>query len=192
MKRNIFLLAGLLICVAAVFLVISKTVEGRKSGDDSSSTFLRESKSSAEHGQESEADTPRAAHRQRSARENIDVLSRLGFVLTADDIGDHRAKGNVQIISPDGAILRSDSVSISSDGDNIFLTGKIKVELLSDGPPSAMEANNADSFAKIALDGGAFSFQGKWTFTPISNKKKKPNRMLIFHLHILSRSHSSI
>jgi len=38
----------------------NKTVEGRKSGDDSSSTVLRESKSSAEHGQESEANTPRA------------------------------------------------------------------------------------------------------------------------------------
>ena len=139
-------------------------------------------------GQESEADTPRAAHRQLSARENIDVLSRLGFVLTADDIGDHRAKGNVQIISPDGAILRSDSVSISSDGDNIFLTGNIKVEFLSDGPPSAMESNDADSFAKIALDGGAFSFQGKWTFTSISNKKETEQDVDFPSPHLIPKS----
>ena len=174
MKRtHTSFVAGLAICVVAIILVIYKTEVDRKNRDDSPSTVNCDDASSAERRQEREGAMPRKTRRQRSARENIDVLSGLGYVLAADDIGDHRAKGNVQIISPEGAILRSDSVSISSDGDNIFLVGNIKVELISDGQLSTLEYKGTDSFAKIALDGGAVSFEGKGNFAFKPNKKKE-------------------
>jgi len=105
--------AGLTICVITIILVIYyKTEADRKNQDNPYSSVHHGSSSSAEHRQ----------------GESIDVLSQLGYLLTADVIEDHRAKDNVQLITPEGSIIRSDSVSISSDGNDIFLNGNIKVE----------------------------------------------------------------
>ncbi len=182
MKRaHTYLLAGLTICVVAIVLVIYKIEGDRKNRDVSSTIVNDEGTSSAERSQGLDGGMPRSAHRQRAARENIGVLSPLGYVLTADDIGDHTAKGNVQIITPEGDILRSDSMSISPDGDNIFLQGHILVESTSGGQVFTrafvdMESSsNVDTFASLALDGSSQSFIGTEVYLPGSIFQKRPS-----------------
>jgi len=164
--------AGLTICVITIILVIYyKTEADRKNQDNPYSSVNHGSSSSAKHRQVGDQTIPRTKRRQRSVRESIDVLSQLGYLLTADVIEDHRAKDNVQLITPEGSIIRSDSVSISSDGNDIFLNGNIKVESTSGDQLSTIEYSGVDSFAKIALDGSSSSFKGKTRFTFSSNKK---------------------
>jgi hypothetical protein len=153
------LMAGLAICVVAIILVIYKIEDDRKNRDASSAIVHDEGSSSAARSQGTDKGLPRSARRKRAARENLGVLQRLGYVLTADDIGDHTAEGNVQVKTPKGDIFRSERMSISSDGDNIFLYGSIKLERSTSG--FVWGYMGADAFGRIAVDGSSQSFKGK-------------------------------
>jgi hypothetical protein len=158
MKRpHISLLAGLAICVATAILVICKIEDHRKNRTASSAILIDESITSVEPNQSINGDNTSSARRQRAKRGNLSMLSRLGYELTADHIGDHNAKGNVKIVSPNGINLRSDSMSISLDGTNIFLHGSVTVQNKS---AILRMFKGADSFARIALDGSSQSFTG--------------------------------
>ncbi len=164
MKRpHISLLAGLAICVVAAILVICKIEDNRKDRNATSTIFRGNGITSVEPNPLMNGDKPSSTRRERAVGENLGVLSRLGYVLTADDIGDHKAKGHVKIISPNGTILRSNSMSISSDGATIFLRGSVTVEreLL-----ILKMFNDPDSSAKIALDGSSQSFTGTPMYEP--------------------------
>lgn len=160
---HISLLAGLAICVVAAILVICKIEDNRKYRNAASTIFRDNSSTSVEHNPLMHGDKPISTRRERPARENLGVLSRLGFVLTADDIGDHKAKGNVKIITPNGIILRSDRMSISPDGTNIYLHGSVVVTKKS---LILKMFNDTDSFARIALDGSSQTFTGTPMFEP--------------------------
>lgn len=167
-----YFFTGLAICVVAIISVIYKIEDDRKNRDTSFSIVSGGGTSSAERSQGRDGGMPRSARRQRPAREHLGVLSRLGYVLTADDIGDHTAKGNVKVIVPDGTILRSHSITISSGRDNIFLHSKsdrdhnsfysgILVE-----PTSGDQMYYLDGPAVIALDGSSKLFKGKPLYAP--------------------------
>lgn len=156
-RRHMSLLAGLAICVVAAILVICKIEDSRKNRTASSTDLNGEGITSVEPNQLMYGANTSSTRRQRAERENLGVLSRLGYELTADHIGGHSAKGNVKIVSPNGINLRSDSMSISSDGTNIFLHGSVTV--LNKSAILRM-FKGADSFARIALDGSSQSFTG--------------------------------
>ena len=169
MKRpHLSLLSGLAICIVAAILVICKMEDNGKNRNASSAIFIGEGISSVEPNQLMNRDMPRSARRQCVARENLGVLSGLGYVLTADIIRDYTAKGKVKIIAPDGTILRSDSMSISSDGDNIILQGAVSVVSESG---FIRGSRDADSVAIIALDGSSQSFIGVPLYEPGSTMK---------------------
>lgn len=169
MKRpQTYLLVTLAICVIAIILVRYKIEDGRKNRDESSTISHDERTSLAEPGRGMNGGMPRSTHRQRRTHVNISVLSRLGYVLTADDVGDHTAKGNVVIITPEGDILKSESMSISSDGDNIFLYGSISAVSESGIVRRSIDVN---SFARIALDGSSQTFQGVALYSRGTTKK---------------------
>jgi hypothetical protein len=160
---RISLLAGLGICVAAVILLIGKIEDNPKNRDTSSTVFIGDDISSVESSQLINRDLPGSTRRQRAARENLDVLSRLGYVLTADEVGDHKAEGKVHITAPDGRIFKSDSMSISSDGENILLHGSVLVVSVSGSVEGRM---GPDAFARIALDGSSQVFIGTPLYEP--------------------------
>ena len=151
------LLAGLAICAATAILVICKIEDNRKNRTASSTDLIDEGITSVDPNQLMNRDNTSSIRRQRAERENLSVLLRLGYELTADHIGDHNAKGNVKIVSPNGTNLRSDSMSISLDGTNIFLHGSVRVDRNS---LLLKSFKGADSFARIALDGSSQSFTG--------------------------------
>ena len=160
---HIYLLAGLVICVVAVILVISKIEANFKNRDTYSNVFNGDENTSVVSDKLMNRDLPRSTRRQRAARENLAVLSRFGYVLTADNVGDHKAEGKVHITAPDGRILKSDSMTISSDGENILLHGSVSV--VSESGPIRY-SSYADSFARIALDGSSQSFVGTLLYEP--------------------------
>jgi hypothetical protein len=174
------LLAGFGIFVGAVILLISKIEANRKNRDVSSTVFIGDDISSVESSQVMNLDLPRSTRRQRATRENLGVLSRLGYVLIADVVGDHEAKGKVRITAPDGSILKSDSMSISSDGENILLHGWVFVESWS----GVVEGcTGADAFARIALDGSSQEFIGTPLYEPGSTFKVPHNTKA--HINLL-------
>jgi hypothetical protein len=160
---RISLLAGLGICVVAVILLICKIEGNRKNRDALSTVFIGDDISSVESSQLMNRDLHRSTRRQRAAPENLRVLSRLGYVLTADEVGDHKAKGKVHITAPDGRIFKSDSMSISSDGENILLHGWV---LVMSGSGFVEGRTGADAFARIALDGSSQEFIGTPLYEP--------------------------
>jgi hypothetical protein len=160
---HVTLMAGLAICVATAILVICKIEDNRKNRDAMSTVLIGDDISSVESSQLMNRDLPRSTRRQRTARENLGVLSRLGYVLAADEIGDHKAEGKVHITAPDGRIFKSDSMSISSDGENILLHGWV---IVVSGSGFVEGRSGADAFARIALDGSSQKFIGAPLYEP--------------------------
>ena len=182
MKRaHIHTLAGLAICVIAMILITYKINNDHKNRDHLSATMNNEALSSINPSRGIDDDIARAKQRQRTTRKNLDVLSQMGFLLTADDIGEHTAKGNVQITTPNGThIIKSDRVSISSDGSNLFLRGNITMKPTIGEKTFSMVSNGPEAFSKISLAGdGKIKFHTKVSVihaTDSLNTHSKPQK----------------
>ena len=114
--------------------------------------------------------------RRRKTNQTIEKIQSLGYHFSADNVRERSAAGNVTVTSPEGLTFKSEYVSISSDGDFIYLEGDILVEGDSERRSMTMKYIGEGAFAKIAVSGDSMVFEGGgmiFTQAPITAEQNK-------------------
>ena len=161
MNRPLLFSAVLLLILAFLMILRSQVDEGgiaeEGSREGGSQNSLRNGNDV--DGTATDSNQKKLSNR-KLRRESIAKLRSLGYQFSADQTKKRSAVGNVTLITPDGGILKSDYMSISSDGDYIYLEGEILVETKSEDETFKMKYSGENASAKIGLDGKSLSLIG--------------------------------